>query len=246
MDKSLGSESVRLGQGYVGYSQFMKIAGLWHELKRSSNQRRCLDVHLRSFWFRTSILAPRERMPKLDPHEEPKASDVLSSFCSCPYSFNYKMKLIWMVANYSFWDSDQFTLRIVQTMASRRPNNVKRTEWNKKCREKLSAHICKSHHLLWSDATDTSKDKKLGIVIEASQVRLKTNTNDPYTWEKMDEKEHLFSKNLSDLSIGQLKDLCDGVDRSFIAIWKAPLQSKPPAQNGEESVRIAYPYQLDV
>ena len=78
-------------------------------------------------------------------------------------------------------------------------------------------------------------------MIEASQVRLKTNANDPYTWEKMDEKEHLFLKNLSDLSIGQLKDLCDGVDRSFIAIWKAPLQSKPPAQNGEESVCVAYP-----
>ncbi len=78
-------------------------------------------------------------------------------------------------------------------------------------------------------------------MIEASQVRLKTNPDDPYIWEKMDEKEYLFLKNLSDLSIGQLKDLCDGVDRSFIAIWKAPLQSKPPAQNREESVRVTYP-----
>ena len=77
-------------------------------------------------------------------------------------------------------------------------------------------------------------------MIGASQVRLKPNANDPYTWENMDEKEHLFLKNLSDLSIGQLKDLCGGVDRSFIAIWKTPLQSKPPAQNGEESVGVAY------
>lgn len=107
-------------------------------------------------------------------------------------------------------------------MASRRPNNVKRTEWNKKCREKLSAYIYKSRHLLYSAVTDTSKDRRLGIVIEASQVRLKTNADDPYIWEKLDEKEHLFSKNLSDLSIGQLKDLCDGVDKSLIAIWKAP------------------------
>ena len=38
----------------------------------------------------------------------------------------------------------------------------------------------------------------------------------------MDEKEHLFSKNLSDLSISELKDLCDSVDKSFIAIWKTP------------------------
>ncbi len=112
--------------------------------------------------------------------------------------------------------------RSKEKMASRRPNNVKRTEWNKKCREKLSAYIYKSRHLLYSAVTDTSKDRRLGIVIEASQVRLKTNADDPYIWEKLDEKEHLFSKNLSDLSIGQLKDLCDGVDKSLIAIWKAP------------------------
>ena len=130
---------------------------------------------------------------------------------------------------------------MVQRITSRRLNNVKRTEWNKKCREKLSAHICKSHHLLWSDATDTIKDKRLEIVIEASQVRLKINSNNSYIWKKMNEKEHLFLKKLSDLSIDQLKDLCDDIDRSFIVIWKASLQSKPLAQNEEESVRVTYP-----
>lgn len=83
-------------------------------------------------------------------------------------------------------------------------------------------------------------------MIEASQVRLKTNADDPYTWEKLDEKEHLFSKNLSDLSIGQLKDLCDSVDKSFIAIWKAPFQSELLIQDGEESVRAACSRQFDV
>lgn len=86
-------------------------------------------------------------------------------------------------------------------MVSRRPNNVKRTKWNKKCKEKLSTHICKSLYFLWLIVTNTSKDRRLEIVIETSQVRLKTNANDPYTWEKLDEKKHLFSKNLSDLSI---------------------------------------------
>ena len=57
-----------------------------------------------------------------------------------------------------------------------------------------------------------------GIVIETSQVRLKTNADDPYTWENLDEKEHLFSKNLNDLSISQLKDLYDSVNKSFLAI----------------------------
>lgn len=76
-------------------------------------------------------------------------------------------------------------------------------------------------------------------MIATSQVRLKTNADDPYTWEKLDEKEHLFSRNISDLSIGQLKDLCDGVDKWFIAICKAPFQSELPVQDGEESVRAA-------
>ena len=56
----------------------------------------------------------------------------------------------------------------------------------------------------------------------------------------MEEKEQLFPKNLSDLSIGQLKDLCDGIDKSFIAIWKAPFQSELPVQNGEVSVGAAH------
>jgi len=37
----------------------------------------------------------------------------------------------------------------------------------------------------------------------------------------MEEKEHLFSTNISDNSISELKDLCNSVDKSFIAIEKA-------------------------
>ena len=77
-------------------------------------------------------------------------------------------------------------------------------------------------------------------MVEASQVRLKTNPDDPYTWEKLKEKEYLFSKNLSDLSTGQLKDLCDGVGKSFTAIWKASIQSEIQTQNEKESVRATH------
>lgn len=56
----------------------------------------------------------------------------------------------------------------------------------------------------------------------------------------MEEKEHLFSKNLSDLSTGQLKELYESVDKSFGVIWKAPIQSKLPAENGEEIVRAVH------
>lgn len=65
-------------------------------------------------------------------------------------------------------------------MTSRRPSNVKRTEWNKKCRERLSAHICRSCYNLKSIIADTNQDKRLGIVVKESQVRLKTNADDPY------------------------------------------------------------------
>ncbi len=82
-------------------------------------------------------------------------------------------------------------------------------------------------------------------MIEASQMRLKINANDSYTWEKMKEKAQLFLKNLSDLSTDQLKNLCDDVDKSFVVIWKIFLQSKLQ-QNEEEFVRAAQIYQSDV
>ena len=55
----------------------------------------------------------------------------------------------------------------------------------------------------------------------------------------MDEKEHLFSKKLSELSTRQLKELCEGVDKSFVAIRGAPLQNKISAENGEKIVSVA-------
>ncbi|KIM93152.1 hypothetical protein OIDMADRAFT_61938 [Oidiodendron maius Zn] len=84
-------------------------------------------------------------------------------------------------------------------MAGPRSSNLARSEWNKKCRERLSQHI----------------QNKLGILIEPSQVRLKPNPDDVYSWEKMDDKGHLFSKNISDHSIRALKELYREVGQSF-------------------------------
>lgn len=80
-------------------------------------------------------------------------------------------------------------------------------------------------------------------MIDTSQVQLKTNADDPYTWEKMETKEHLFSENISNLSTGQLKELCNSVDKSFVAVWKS---SPQPKQDGEESVRAADLRPLDI
>ena len=43
---------------------------------------------------------------------------------------------------------------------------------------------------------------RLAIAVEASQVRLKTNADDPHTRERMEDIEHLLFKNSSDLSTG--------------------------------------------
>ena len=55
-------------------------------------------------------------------------------------------------------------------------------------------------------------------MIEPSQVRLKTGPDDVYAWERLSDKEHLFSKNISDHSIGALKELYWEVGLSFEAV----------------------------
>ncbi|KAI9758898.1 MAG: hypothetical protein M1840_003738 [Geoglossum simile] len=100
-------------------------------------------------------------------------------------------------------------------MAHYQASNLKRMEWNKICREQLSAHIY----------------NRLGILIEPAQVRLKINTDDPYIWEKIEGKEHLFSRNMSDLSTGALKELYEGIGKSFAAVWKPPTRTSQAQEN---------------
>ncbi|KAH6665233.1 hypothetical protein B0J14DRAFT_660920 [Halenospora varia] len=59
---------------------------------------------------------------------------------------------------------------------------------------------------------------KVGILIEPSQVRLVTGADDLYTWKVLPQKKHLFSKNISDHSIGAYKELCEGIDSAFEAV----------------------------
>ncbi|KAJ4502312.1 hypothetical protein HRR83_002609 [Exophiala dermatitidis] len=90
-------------------------------------------------------------------------------------------------------------------MANRPSKNQKRTQWNRKCREKLAANI----------------HSRLGITVEPSQVRLKTNDDDPYTWEKTEAISHLFTQNLSEFSIKSLQKLCECIDDNCVAAtWK--------------------------
>ncbi len=64
--------------------------------------------------FGAPILAPQERVPELEPHEESKASDVQSSFCSCSDSLGDNIKFTGTIAGDSFGNSDQLPLQTVQ------------------------------------------------------------------------------------------------------------------------------------
>ena len=70
--------------------------------------------------------------------------------------------------------------------------------------------------------TNPSTESRLGIIIEPSQVRLIPGPDDPYIWKVLPEKGELFSKifskNISDHSIGAYKELCEGVGTTFEAV----------------------------
>jgi len=120
---------------------------------------------------------------------------------------------------------------VVSNMASARNSNLERGRWRIKCRQDLSEHI---------------KDA-LGIIIEPSQVRLITTDDDPYGWAVLPEKRHLFSKNLSNHSIGAYKELCECVGISFEAVLKRspardsidPFAVYSPKPNRSFSAQIA-------
>lgn len=77
-------------------------------------------------------------------------------------------------------------------------------------------------------------------------MRLKSNPNDLYTWEKIEKREDFFSRYISDLSIIQLRELSKSVDKLFRAVRRASLHNKSSTENGEEMVGAVYPEQLIV
>ncbi|KAF2176044.1 hypothetical protein K469DRAFT_608542, partial [Zopfia rhizophila CBS 207.26] len=65
-------------------------------------------------------------------------------------------------------------------------------------------------------------------IVEPSQVRLLPGPDDPYCWRVVPEKQHLFSKKISDHSIGAYKYLCEGVGTTFEAISARRRNSSSP------------------
>ncbi|PVH67505.1 hypothetical protein DL98DRAFT_475594, partial [Cadophora sp. DSE1049] len=98
-------------------------------------------------------------------------------------------------------------------MALPRPSNLDRARWRTECREKLSEHI----------------RSKLGILVDPSEVRLITRVEDPYSWQFLPARTHLFEKNLSKHSIGAYMELCREVGVSFEAVAKEHILFTSPA-----------------
>ena len=69
--------------------------------------------------------------------------------------------------------------------------------------------------------------------IDPSEVRLITSEKDAYGWQRLPEAEPLFTKHLSDHSVGAYRRICEGVGRTFEAVVS-------PHHNSEEvrSIRV--------
>ena len=78
---------------------------------------------------------------------------------------------------------------------------------------------------------------KLGLSIKPEDVRLMTNADDPYSWQALPEKDHLFKKQLSKHSIGAYRALCREVGVSFEAVLTTrpnpDASSKPDKESRE-------------
>lgn len=114
-------------------------------------------------------------------------------------------------------------------MATLRSINLHRAAYRAKCRKKLSEHIRKIQPPSEGyPPLIKSQEVKLGITIEPAEVRLITNAEDPYIWQALPEKSHLFKKQLSKHTIGAYKELCREVGVSF----EAALVPEPTAFTG--------------
>ena len=83
-------------------------------------------------------------------------------------------------------------------MATLRSSNLNRAAYRTKCRKKLSEHIRKVELPSGEyQPLTTSQVAKLGINVEPAEVRLITSAEDPYVWQTLPEKSHLFTKQLS-------------------------------------------------
>ena len=74
-------------------------------------------------------------------------------------------------------------------MAAPNSSNETRKEYRKKCRQKMSEHICESLSYCLSRKKLTYKGTRLGIAVKPEDVRLITTAEDGYAWQVLPEKK---------------------------------------------------------
>ena len=133
-------------------------------------------------------------------------------------------------------------------MTAPNTNNESRKEYRKKCRQKMSEHICESLPPCLSRDRLICKGTKLGIAVKPEDVRLLTITEDRYAWRVLPEKEHLFrkdilKKHISKHFIGAYRHLYRAIGDSLEAV-------SPPEPVGvdgeafEEGPRVRMPFDV--
>ena len=114
-------------------------------------------------------------------------------------------------------------------MATSRSSNLSRAAYRTRCRKILSEHICEIRPTAVERILLTkTRAARLGISIEPAEVRLITGADDPYAWQALPEKNHIFQKQLSKHSVGVYTEMCREVGVSFEAV-PAP-ESKTAAE----------------
>ncbi|KAJ5904756.1 uncharacterized protein N7473_001672 [Penicillium subrubescens] len=100
-----------------------------------------------------------------------------------------------------------------------RASSSKRALMRIKCREALSAHICKlqSHHVSQFTA-NLFVDERLGLTIAPAQVQLQPFPSDGYSWSATGTSATLLEKNISSGNIWFYKSICQELGRSLEAV----------------------------
>lgn len=140
-----------------------------------------------------------------------------------------KLRLICSPESYSRLAHLFRRLQSALQMATSRSSNLSRAAYRRRCRKILSEHICDIRPTAVERILLTkTRAARLGISIEPAEVRLITGADDPYAWQALPEKNHIFQKQLSKHSVGVYTEMCREVSVSFEAV-PAP-ESKTAAE----------------
>lgn len=130
-------------------------------------------------------------------------------------------------------------------MSTLRSSSLNRAAYRAKCRKRLSEHIRKGEPPSEGDPSLTkSQVAKLGITIEPAEVRLITNAEDPYIWQALPEKNHLFKKQLSKHNISAYRELCREVGLSFeaaLAPDSSSFTGREPNKGRQATISLSSP-----